>query len=120
VFLNSVYLWTMRELFGDAFAFELDLNREVFESCAFHRWGTLAHGAIGTLILGGGVPKNFNLQPEPTPADPGLRAPGYPYDIQITTAPIHDGRLVSPFAEAKIWGGRQGRVHANVRRLQAD
>jgi len=107
VFLNSVYLWTMRELFGDAFAFELDLNREVFESCAFHRWGTTQHGAIGTLILGGGVPKNFNLQPEPTLSQIlGLAGvPGYLYDIQITTAPIHDGSLSScPPAEAVTWG----------------
>src|SRR5262245_51842493 len=107
VFLNSVYLWTMRALFGDAFAFELDLNREVFESCAFHRWGTKASGAIGTLILGGGVPKNFNLQPEPTLSQIlGLEGvPGYLYDIQITTAPIHDGSLSScPPAEAVTWG----------------
>jgi deoxyhypusine synthase len=107
VFLNSVYLWAMRECFGDDFAFELDLNREVFESCAFHRFGTLQHGAIGTLILGGGVPKNFNLQPEPTLSQIlGLEGvPGYLYDIQITTAPIHDGSLSScPPAEAVTWG----------------
>jgi deoxyhypusine synthase len=107
VFLNSVYLWTMRELFGDEFLFELDLNREVFESCAFHRWGTKEHGAIGTLILGGGVPKNFNLQPEPTLSQIlGLEGvPGYLYDIQITTAPLSDGSLSScPPAEAVTWG----------------
>jgi len=107
VFLNSVYLWTMKELFGDEFRFELDLNREVFESCAFHRWGTKESGAIGTLILGGGVPKNFNLQPEPTLSQIlGLEGvPGYLYDIQITTAPLHDGSLSScPPAEAVTWG----------------
>jgi deoxyhypusine synthase len=107
VFLNSVYLWALRECFGDEFRFELDLNREVFESCAFHRFGTLTHGAIGTLILGGGVPKNFNLQPEPTLSQIlGLEGvPGYLYDIQITTAPIHDGSLSScPPAEAVTWG----------------
>jgi deoxyhypusine synthase len=107
VFLNSVYLWTMHELFGDEFRFELDLNREVFESCAFHRWGTRSYGAIGTLVLGGGVPKNFNLQPEPTLSQIlGLEGvPGYLYDIQITTAPLHDGSLSScPPAEAVTWG----------------
>jgi deoxyhypusine synthase len=107
VFLNSVYLWAMKECFGDAFQFELDLNREVFESCAFHRHGTQHYGAIGTLILGGGVPKNFNLQPEPTLSQIlGLEGvPGYLYDIQITTAPIHDGSLSScPPAEAVTWG----------------
>jgi deoxyhypusine synthase len=107
VFLNSVYLWALQELGAGAFAFELDLNREVFESCAFHRFGTLEHGAIGTLILGGGVPKNFNLQPEPTLSQIlGLEGvPGYLYDIQITTAPVHDGSLSScPPAEAVTWG----------------
>jgi len=107
VFLNSVYLWALQQCFGDEFRFELDLNREVFESCAFHRWGTKEHGAIGTLILGGGVPKNFNLQPEPTLSQIlGLEGvPGYLYDIQITTAPLHDGSLSScPPAEAVTWG----------------
>jgi deoxyhypusine synthase len=107
VFLNSVYLWALRECCGDEFRFELDLNREVFESCAFHRWGTQEHGAIGTLILGGGVPKNFNLQPEPTLSQIlGLEGvPGYLYDIQITTAPLSDGSLSScPPAEAVTWG----------------
>jgi len=109
VFLNSVYLWALRELGGDDFRFELDLNREVFESGAFHRWGTKENeaGALGTLILGGGVPKNFNLQPEPMLSQilglPGV--PGYLYDIQITTAPVHDGSLSScPPAEAVTWG----------------
>jgi deoxyhypusine synthase len=107
VFLNSVYLWALRERFGDDFRFELDLNREVFESCAFHRALTLEHGAIGTLILGGGVPKNFNLQPEPMLSQIlGLEGvPGYLYDVQITTAPLHDGSLSScPPAEAVTWG----------------
>jgi deoxyhypusine synthase len=109
VFLNSVYLWALREASGDGHAFELDLHREVFESCAFHRWGVRENeaGAIGTLILGGGVPKNFNLQPEPTLSQIlGLPdVPGYLYDIQITTAPIHDGSLSScPPAEAVTWG----------------
>ncbi len=109
VFLNSVDLWAARENGGDAHAFELDLHREVFESCAFHRWAT-EHSeakAIGTLILGGGVPKNFNLQPEPTLGQIlGFEnVPGYLYDVQITTAPVSDGSLSScPPAEAVTWG----------------
>ncbi|MEW6073383.1 MAG: deoxyhypusine synthase family protein [Planctomycetota bacterium] len=109
VFLNSFYLWAMQEAFGDPHRFELDLHREVFESCAIHRWGVKesAAGALGTLILGGGVPKNFNLQPEPTLSQilgfPDV--PGYLYDIQITTAPVTDGSLSScPPAEAVTWG----------------
>lgn len=109
VFLNSVAHWTENENGGAAHRFELDLHREVFESCAFHRWGVkdTEVGAIGTLILGGGVPKNFNLQPEPTLSQiMGFEdVPGYLYDIQITTAPITDGSLSScPPAEAVTWG----------------
>jgi len=112
VFLNSVERWTRKELFGEPHAFELDLHREVFESCAFHRWGEKEGGAegpqgIGALILGGGVPKNFSLQPEPTLSQIlGFEdVPGYLYDIQITTAPVTDGSLSScPPAEAVTWG----------------
>ena len=84
-------------------------NGEVFESCAYHLWGLRESDtkALGTLILGGGVPKNFNLQPEPALGQIlGLEEiSGYLYDIQITTAPITDGSLSScPPAEAVTWG----------------
>ena len=109
VFLNSVHLWSLRETTGRDYGFELDPHLEVFESCAYHRWATERSeaGAIGTLILGGGVPKNFNLQPEPTLGQVlGFEdVPGYLYDIQITTAPVTDGSLSScPPAEAVTWG----------------
>lgn len=109
VFLNSVKLWAMARARGAEYAFELDLHAEVLESCAYHLWGQRETevGALGTLILGGGVPKNFNLQPEPALSqilgfeDVG----GYLYDIQITTAPVTDGSLSScPPAEAVTWG----------------
>jgi len=109
IFLNSVNLWLQERVKGRPYGFELDLHAEVFESCAFHRWGVKENekGAIGTLILGGGVPKNFNLQPEPTLSQIlGFSdVPGYLYDIQITTAPVTDGSLSScPPAEAVTWG----------------
>lgn len=109
VFLNSVHRWSLQEAGGPPHDFSLDLHREVFESCAFHRWGVrdTEAGALGTLILGGGVPKNFNLQPEPTLSQilGFTDVPGYLFDIQITTAPISDGSLssCSP-AEAVTWG----------------
>ena len=110
VFLNSMKLWAMREagLIGE-YAFELDLHAEVFEACAYHRWGLFESAAKGlaTFILGGGVPKNFNLQPEPALGQvlglPDIR--GYQFDVQITTAPVFDGSLSScPPAEAVTWG----------------
>ena len=108
-FLNSMKLWALAKIAGEELRFELDLNAEVFESCAYHFWGLRESGskALGTLILGGGVPKNFNLQPEPALSQIlGLEdIAGYLYDIQITTAPITDGSLSScPPAEAVTWG----------------
>jgi deoxyhypusine synthase len=109
VFLNSMKLWAMARLGGAPYAFELDLHAEVFESCAYHLWGLRESDtrALGTLILGGGVPKNFNLQPEPALSQVlGLpRISGYLYDVQVTTAPVTDGSLSScPPAEAVTWG----------------
>jgi deoxyhypusine synthase len=59
------------------------------------------------LILGGGVPKNYSLQPEPALGQvlglPNVR--GYRFDVQIVTAPVTDGSLSScPPAEAVTWG----------------
>lgn len=109
VFLNSVLLWALQDAGGEDYAFELDLHEEVLESCAYHWWGLNAPeaGDLGALVLGGGVPKNFNLQPEPALSQifglEGVR--GYLYDIQVTTAPVTDGSLSScPPAEAVTWG----------------
>ena len=81
----------------------------VFEACAYHRWGLFESPAqaLGTVILGGGVPKNYNLQPEPALGQvlgiPNVR--GYNFDVQIVTAPVTDGSLSScPPAEAVTWG----------------
>src|SRR5580693_9058414 len=110
VFLNSMKLWAMKQagLIAD-YAFDLDLHAEVFEACAYHYWGLFESEAksIATLILGGGVPKNYNLQPEPALGQvlglEGVR--GYEFDVQITTAPVTDGSLSScPPAEAVTWG----------------
>ncbi|MEO7145939.1 MAG: deoxyhypusine synthase family protein [Bryobacteraceae bacterium] len=110
VFLNSMKLWTMRQagLIPD-YGFDLDLHAEVFEACAYHYWGLFDNPArsLGTLILGGGVPKNYNLQPEPALSQvlglPGIR--GYEFDVQIVTAPVTDGSLSSCApGEAVTWG----------------
>src|ERR1700729_2451358 len=110
VFLNSMKLWAMRHagILPD-YAFDLDLHAEVFEACAYHRWGLFDNPvqALATVILGGGVPKNYNLQPEPALGQvlglPNVR--GYQFDVQIVTAPVTDGSLSScPPAEAVTWG----------------
>jgi deoxyhypusine synthase len=110
VFLNSMKLWAMRESgLIPQYGFNLDLHAEVFEACAYHRWGLFDNPVhtLGTLILGGGVPKNYNLQPEPALGQvlglPDVR--GYHFDVQIVTAPVTDGSLSScPPAEAVTWG----------------
>lgn len=110
VFLNSTKLWAMRQAgLIPEYGFELDLHAEVFEACAYHRWGLFDQPphALATLILGGGVPKNFNLQPEPALGQVlGLRdVSGYLFDVQIVSAPVTDGSLSScPPAEAVTWG----------------
>jgi deoxyhypusine synthase len=110
VFLNSMKLWAMKQagLLGE-YGFDLDLHAEVYEACAYHRWGLFDHPvhALATVILGGGVPKNYNLQPEPALGQvlglPEVR--GYLFDVQIVTAPVTDGSLSScPPAEAVTWG----------------
>src|SRR5579884_1371853 len=110
VFLNSMKLWAMRQAgMVPQYGFDLDLHAEVFEACAYHRWGLFEHPAraLGTVVLGGGVPKNYNLQPEPALGQvlglPNVR--GYLFDVQIVTAPVTDGSLSScPPAEAVTWG----------------
>jgi deoxyhypusine synthase len=110
VFLNSMKLWAMRRAgLIPEYGFDLDLHAEVFEACAYHRWGLFENPvhALGTLILGGGVPKNYNLQPEPALGQvlgiPNVR--GYNFDLQIVTAPVTDGSLSSCLpAEAVTWG----------------
>ena len=110
VFLNSMKLWAMHQTGAISdYSFDLDLHAEVFEACAYHRWGLFENPvhALATMILGGGVPKNFNLQPEPALGQilglPDVR--GYSFDVQIVTAPVTDGSLSScPPAEAVTWG----------------
>lgn len=110
IFLNSMKLWAMKNAgLIDKYSFELDLHAEVFESCAYHRWGLFDQPtrSLATLVLGGGVPKNFNLQPEPAMGQvlglPNIR--GYTFDVQIVTAPVTEGSLSScPPAEAVTWG----------------
>jgi deoxyhypusine synthase len=110
VFLNSMKLWAMKKAgIIEDYGFDLDLHAEVFEACAYHYWGLFQNPvqALATLVLGGGVPKNFNLQPEPALGQilglPNVR--GYNFDVQIVTAPVTDGSLSSCFpAEAVTWG----------------
>jgi len=127
IFLNSMRLWAMRQAgLIPEYGFDLDLHAEVFEACAYHYWGLFESPArsLGTVILGGGVPKNFNLQPEPALSQvlglPNIR--GYEFDVQIVTAPVTDGSLSScPPAEAVTWGKVDKNTYVqSTESLQAD
>lgn len=121
-FLNSVKL---KYLYGKEHKFEYDLHEDVFESCAYHFWGlnNSDQKSMAILILGGGVPKNYSLQPEPTLSQifmlEGIK--GYDYDFQIVSSPVTDGSLSGCFAsEAVTWGKvNPGMIHKTAS-LQAD
>ena len=109
MFLNSVKLWALARMGKIKYGFDYDLHEDVFESCAYHYWGLFNSEAksIAVLILGGGVPKNYSLQPEPALSQifflKNIR--GYDYDAQIVSSPVTDGSLSScEPAEAVSWG----------------
>jgi deoxyhypusine synthase len=109
MFLNSVKLWALARMRKIEYGFDYDLHEDVFESCAYHYWGLFNSEAksIAVLILGGGVPKNYSLQPEPALSQifflKNIR--GYDYDAQIVSSPVTDGSLSScEPAEAVSWG----------------
>jgi len=109
MFLNSVKLWALARLNKIRYSFDYDLHEDVFEACAYHYWGLFGSEAksLAILILGGGVPKNYSLQPEPALSQifflDNIR--GYDYDAQIVSSPVTDGSLSScEPAEAVSWG----------------
>src|ERR671924_2318735 len=80
----------------------VDPNKDVNEICAF----ILAGRKNGCVILGGGSPKNFYLQGQPTLWEVyGIQKGGNDYFIQITTDQVVWGGLsgATP-AEAVSWG----------------
>jgi deoxyhypusine synthase len=83
-------------------AFMIDPNKDVNEVCAI----VLAGKQNGCVILGGGSPKNFYLQAQPTLWEVyGIPKGGNDYFIQITTDSVVWGGLsgATP-AEAVSWG----------------
>ena len=89
------------ELINDS-AFMIDPNRDVNEVCAI----ILAGEKNGCVILGGGSPKNFYLQGQPTLWEVyGIPKGGNDFFIQLTTDQVVWGGLsgATP-AEAVSWG----------------
>ncbi len=102
IFLNAVKL---RAVLGDKFAMEIDVNRDVYQMAAV-QWMAQCEGQTSVWILGGGVPKNYTLQGEPTLSQIlELDARGFDVDVQFCVDPVDNGALSScPAGEGHTWG----------------
>src|SRR5688572_5985726 len=84
----------------------IDPLRDVTQTAAIVYDAKMSGGASGVLILGGGSPKNFCLQTEPTIQEVlGLEEAGHDYFLQFTDARPDTGGLsgATP-SEAMTWG----------------
>ncbi len=102
IFLNVVKL---RAALGEAFRFSLDVAADVHAMAAL-QWLAQTEGQTAVWILGGGVPKNYTLQGEPTLGQIfELDARGFDIDVQFCVDPVDNGALSScPAGEGHTWG----------------
>ncbi len=104
IFLNVVKL---RALYPDTFRLQIDLAEDVFEMAALqHHARRTGSKRAAIWIFGGGVPKNYTLQGEPT-LDQILMVParGFDIDVQFCVDPVDNGALSScPAGEGHTWG----------------
>lgn len=104
IFLNLAFL---KRKLGHRYRFGIDLEEDIHEFGAYHyfaknRWSK----KLSVIILGGGVPKNYSLQPEPYLSQIcDIDVGGYDMDVQICDAHVQNGGLSSCTAgEAHTWG----------------
>lgn len=102
IFLNVVKL---RAVHGEALKFNLDIAADVYAMAAM-QWLAQNEGQTSVWILGGGVPKNYTLQGEPTLGQIlELEARGFDIDVQFCVDPVVNGALSScPAGEGHTWG----------------
>ncbi|MCL6642550.1 MAG: deoxyhypusine synthase family protein [Candidatus Bipolaricaulota bacterium] len=120
IYLNVAYL---RRRLGERFQFGIDIETDIHEFGAYHwlakqRWSK----KLSIIILGGGVPKNYSLQPEPYLSQIcGLETEGYDCDVQICDAHVQNGGLSSCTAgEAHTWGKVSAEFSKNSQYVFAD
>lgn len=122
---GSIYLNValLRRRLRERFRFDLDLAGDIHEFAAYHylakaRWSR----QLSIVILGGGVPKNYALQPEPYLSQIcGLEVGGYDCDVQICDAHVQNGGLSSCTAgEAHTWGKTSAEFQVNSQYVFAD
>lgn len=104
IFLNLAFL---KRKLGHRYKFNIDIEEDIHEFGAYHyfaknKWSK----KLSIIILGGGVPKNYSLQPEPYLTQIcNIDAGGYDTDVQICDAHVQDGGLSSATAgEGHTWG----------------
>jgi deoxyhypusine synthase len=126
IFLEAVKLKMLSETGKiPPFNFSIDMPGDVIEFSAYHYYGLLRSEAkkMAIIALGGGVPKNYALQPEPFLSQALFldKISGYHYDIQIVSAPVTEGSLSSCWpAEAHTWGKVDETYPVNSTSVSAD
>jgi deoxyhypusine synthase len=102
IFLSAVKL---KALLGRDFRYSLDALGDVTTMAAL-QWEAQQSGTTAIWILGGGVPKNYTLQGEPTLSQIfELDARGFDIDVQFCVDPVDNGALSScPAGEGHTWG----------------
>lgn len=120
IHLNVAYL---KRKLGERFQFRIDIETDIHEFGAYHwlaknRWSK----KLSIIILGGGVPKNYSLQPEPYLSQIcALDVAGYDCDVQICDAHVQNGGLSSCSAgEAYTWGKVSAEFQKNSQYVFAD
>lgn len=120
IYLNVAYL---KRKLGEKLQFSIDLETDIHEFGAYHwlakhRWSK----KLSIIILGGGVPKNYSLQPEPYLSQIcGLETEGYDCDVQICDAHVQNGGLSSATAgEGHTWGKVSAEFQKNSQYVFAD
>jgi len=113
IHLNAAYL---KRRLGRKFQFGIDMETDIHEFGAYH-WLAKNHWSkkLSIVILGGGVPKNYSLQPEPYLSQIcGLDVEGYDCDVQFCDAHVQNGGLSSCTAgEAHTWGKTSAEYQIN-------
>ncbi|MBU1102255.1 deoxyhypusine synthase family protein [Patescibacteria group bacterium] len=104
IFLNLAFL---KRKLGHRYKFNIDIEEDIHEFGSYHyfaknKWSK----KLSIIVLGGGVPKNYSLQPEPYLTQIcDIDAGGYDMDVQICDAHVQNGGLSSCTAsEGHTWG----------------
>ncbi len=120
IFLNLAFL---KRKLGHRYKFSIDLEEDIHEFGAYHyfaknKWSK----KLSIIILGGGMPKNYSLQPEPYLTQIcDIDAGGYDMDVQICDAHVQNGGLSSCSAsEGHTWGKTSEECVRNSQYVFAD